>query len=72
MTLMHGINYYNHGLLYVIDSHVRKYAMYEQCGEYIIHLYELLGRFSFLFRSERKSEYSNLYIKFSVHDAFLE
>ena len=54
MTLMHGINYYNHGLLYAIHSDVRKYTMYEQCGEYIIHLYELLGRFSFLFRSERK------------------
>jgi len=40
---MHGINYYNHGLLYVIHSDVRKYTMYEQCGEYIIHLYEFFG-----------------------------
>jgi hypothetical protein len=26
----HDINDYNHGLLYVIDSHVIKYAIYEQ------------------------------------------
>ena len=39
--MLREINDYNHGLLYVLDSHVIKYTMYEQCRKHKIHLYEV-------------------------------
>jgi hypothetical protein len=33
LLLLHGINDYIHGLVYVIGSHVSKHTIYEPCGK---------------------------------------